>query len=132
MPAGTTYRGGGKGQPQAVVLDASGEAKAEPHVLGPQTPSEKVGAQHSDEGETMTITVYSKPNCVQCTATYRALDKQGVAYSVVDLTVDEGALEYVRSLGHAQAPVVVADDTNWAGFRPDLIRRVAQQAVANG
>ena len=25
----------------------------------------------------MTITVYSKPSCVQCAATYRALDKLG-------------------------------------------------------
>ena len=28
----------------------------------------------------MTITVYTKPACVQCTATYKALDKQGIAY----------------------------------------------------
>ena len=28
----------------------------------------------------MTITVYSKPSCVQCTATYRALDKLGLAF----------------------------------------------------
>ena len=26
----------------------------------------------------MTVTVYSKPACVQCTATYRALDRIGV------------------------------------------------------
>ena len=26
----------------------------------------------------MSITVYTKPACVQCTATYKALDKQGV------------------------------------------------------
>ncbi|MGO7969083.1 glutaredoxin domain-containing protein, partial [Rhizobium ruizarguesonis] len=26
----------------------------------------------------MTITVYSKPACVQCTATYRDLDRLGV------------------------------------------------------
>ncbi|MBV7363104.1 glutaredoxin-like protein NrdH [Actinomycetaceae bacterium TAE3-ERU4] len=81
----------------------------------------------------MTITVYSKPNCVQCTATYRALDKQGAQYTVVDLSQDEKALDYVRSLGHAQAPVVVAGDLNWAGFRPDMIKRVVSQAaVVNG
>ncbi|OKL48521.1 NrdH-redoxin [Boudabousia liubingyangii] len=81
----------------------------------------------------MTITVYSKPNCVQCTATYRALDKQGAQYQVVDLTQDDSAMEFVRSLGHAQAPVVVAGDLNWAGFRPDLIRKVVAQAqVVNG
>ena len=35
---------------------------------------------------TSPVTVYSKPACVQCDATYRALDKHGIAYDVVDLT----------------------------------------------
>ena len=26
------------------------------------------------------ITVYTKPSCVQCTATFRALDKAGISY----------------------------------------------------
>ena len=43
----------------------------------------------------MTVTVYSKPACVQCAATTRALDRQ--------------------------VPVVVAGETHWAGFRPDMI-----------
>ena len=56
----------------------------------------------------MTITVYSKPRCVQCTATYRALDKAGLSYETVDISLDVAALDQVRSLGYAQAPVVVA------------------------
>src|SRR5690606_35206648 len=31
------------------------------------------------------VTVYSKPACVQCDATYRALDKKGIEYTVVDI-----------------------------------------------
>jgi len=73
----------------------------------------------------MPITVYSKPSCVQCTATYRALDSKGVAYEIVDISQDESALEHVRSLGYAQVPVVVAGDKNWAGFRPDMISQLA-------
>jgi len=73
----------------------------------------------------MTVTVYSKPSCVQCTATYRALDSKGVAYEVVDISQDEEALEHVRSLGYAQVPVVIAGDKNWAGFRPDMISQLA-------
>jgi hypothetical protein len=34
--------------------------------------------RNSTEGEIMTVTVYTKPDCVQCNATNRALDKQGV------------------------------------------------------
>lgn len=41
----------------------------------------------------MIVTVYSKPACVQCVATYRALDKQGITYQVVDLTEDAVALQ---------------------------------------
>jgi len=73
----------------------------------------------------MTVTVYSKPSCVQCTATYRALDSKGIDYKIVDLSQDEVALEKVRSLGYAQVPVVIAGDKNWAGFRPDMISQIA-------
>lgn len=67
------------------------------------------------------VTVYSKPACVQCNATYRALDERGVEYEVKDLSQDPEALESVKALGHLSAPVVIAGDRNWAGFRPDLI-----------
>ena len=72
-----------------------------------------------------TVTVYSKPACVQCDATYRALDKNGIPYAIVDLTQDDEALELVRSLGYLQAPVVVAGEKHWFGFRPDQITALA-------
>lgn len=78
----------------------------------------------------MAITVYSKPACVQCTATYRALDKLGVTYDVIDISEDPDARDYVMSLGHLQAPVVVADGHHWSGFRPDLIKAAAERFVA--
>lgn len=73
----------------------------------------------------MTITVYSKPACVQCTATTRALEARGLAYDVIDLTEDEAAMTHVTELGYRQVPVVVAGDAHWAGFRPDLIGQLA-------
>ncbi|ACI56767.1 glutaredoxin-like protein NrdH [Rhizobium sp. BK619] len=69
----------------------------------------------------MSVTVYSKPACVQCTATYRALDRLGVDYDIVDISEDAEALDRVRSLGYMQAPVVIAGERHWAGFRPDMI-----------
>ncbi|GAA1348887.1 glutaredoxin-like protein NrdH [Falsarthrobacter nasiphocae] len=69
----------------------------------------------------MTVTVYTKPACVQCNATYRALDKKGVEYTVIDVTEDSAALEHVRSLGYMQAPVVETENDHWSGFRPDKI-----------
>ncbi|HWL57239.1 MAG TPA: glutaredoxin-like protein NrdH [Paracoccus sp. (in: a-proteobacteria)] len=73
----------------------------------------------------MSITVYSKPACVQCTATTRALDARGLAYDIVDLTEDDAAMQMVASLGYRQAPVVIAGDEHWAGFRPDMIGRLS-------
>ena len=78
----------------------------------------------------MTITVYSKPSCVQCTATYRALDRAGLSYDVVDLSADEQALAQVLELGYQQAPFVFADDEHWAGFRPDRIKATAARVQA--
>ena len=77
----------------------------------------------------MTITIYSQPSCVQCTATYKALDKLGLDYDVVDLSADEAALTDVLATGYQQAPVVVAGDEHWAGFRPDLIKAAAGMAA---
>ncbi|MCT1640943.1 glutaredoxin-like protein NrdH [Dietzia cinnamea] len=73
----------------------------------------------------MTITVYTKHRCVQCDATIKALDKAGLDYELVDLTIDDDARDYVMALGHLQAPVVVTDTDHWAGFRPDRIRSIA-------
>jgi glutaredoxin-like protein NrdH len=69
----------------------------------------------------MSVTVYSKPACVQCTATYRALDRLGVDYEIIDISEDADALDRVRGMGYMQVPVVVAGEHHWAGFRPDMI-----------
>lgn len=71
--------------------------------------------------EAAAITVYSKPACVQCTATTRALDAKGIDYSIVDLTEDAEAMSTVTELGYRQAPVVIAGGDHWSGFRPDRI-----------
>lgn len=75
----------------------------------------------------MTVTVYTKPSCVQCTATYRALDSKGVEYEVVDISEDAAALETVKELGYLQAPVVITDEDHWSGFRPDKIDELANR-----
>jgi glutaredoxin-like protein NrdH len=74
----------------------------------------------------MTVTVYTKPACVQCNATYKALDKQGIAFEKVDISLDSEARDYVMALGYLQAPVVVVGkDNHWSGFRPDRIKALA-------
>ena len=78
----------------------------------------------------MTVTVYTKPACVQCNATYRALDKKGIAYEVVDMSQDPAALERVRALGFMQAPVVITETDSWSGFRPDKIAALEATLVS--
>ena len=83
------------------------------------------------------VTVYSKPSCVQCTATYRALAAKGRKYQVVDVSLDDNALAHIKELGYLQAPVVIPSfdkiviDPNtkerivhWSGFRPDLLEQL--------
>lgn len=69
------------------------------------------------------VTVYSKPSCVQCTATHRKLDENGVEYRVVDISEDADAFAYVKSLNPAymQAPIVVAGEDHWSGFDPNKL-----------
>ena len=74
------------------------------------------------------ITIYSKPNCPQCTATYRKLKSLDLPHESVDVTQDVDALALIRALGYQQAPVVVVKEgeeikEHWSGFRPDLLKK---------
>ena len=79
----------------------------------------------------MSITVYTKPACVQCNATKKALDRAGLDYDTVDISANDEARDYVMALGYVQAPVVEANGEHWSGFRPDRIKALASlQATA--
>lgn len=73
----------------------------------------------------MSVTVYSKPSCVQCKSTYRKLDELNIQYEVIDMSKDTEALEFAKSLGYTGAPVIVDDDdpdNHWYGYRPDKMQ----------
>jgi glutaredoxin-like protein NrdH len=86
------------------------------------------------------ITVYTTPNCSQCTMTKKWLDdpERGNLkgqYNIVDLSQDLQAYEAVKALGYASAPVVVVntngdtkDEQHWYGFRPDMLKEFALNA----
>lgn len=81
----------------------------------------------------LTITVYSQPSCVQCNATYRALDAKGVDYEIVDVTLDAEAHAFILGLNHLRAPVVVVREggnisAHWSGFNPDKLAEWAAEA----
>ncbi|MQL50545.1 glutaredoxin-like protein NrdH [Photorhabdus khanii] len=74
----------------------------------------------------MSITIYSKPDCVQCDATYQALNQRNIPYQIIDLTENQQALAAVHTMGYQQVPVVVAGTQHWSGFHPDKINALSE------
>jgi glutaredoxin-like protein NrdH len=76
------------------------------------------------------ITVYTKPNCSACDATKRALDKEGIDYGLIDVTLNQAAMDKLNSLGVKEMPYVDAGELGtWTGFRYADIKRVAKAKV---
>ena len=71
------------------------------------------------------VVVYTLPACVQCESTKKLLKKNDIAFETVDLSQDETAMTMGKELGYSAAPVVVAGDKHWSGFRPDMISSLA-------
>jgi len=70
----------------------------------------------------MKITVWEKPNCVQCTQTKKEFDKRGIIYSVRRLDRSPKATQRFIELGLQSAPIVETDDRRWSGFRLERIK----------
>lgn len=79
-----------------------------------------------------TLEVNSKKPCVMCDATFRGLDKKGVAYTIGDAK-NEAVRELGISYGVMQAPFVVVRNAageivdTWGGFNPPKIDEWAPQ-----
>lgn len=80
---------------------------------------------------TPTLTVYSKPACMQCTMTVKELEKLGIPYQVKSLQDDPEKVEQFKAAGLLSAPVVVPADGSapWAGFVPEKIHAYAPVAA---
>ncbi|MGQ9453217.1 glutaredoxin-like protein NrdH [Leclercia sp. TB492] len=78
----------------------------------------------------MRIIIYTRNDCVQCHATKRAMESRGVTFEMVNVDLVPDAAETLKAQGFRQLPVVIAGETRWSGFRPDLINRLPQPAQA--
>lgn len=79
-------------------------------------------------GKHVVVTVFTKPNCPQCTFTKKHLDKLNIPARVIDLSQAPDAAEFLKREGFSTLPVVFPADKSvapWAGFRPSLIERLA-------
>ncbi|WP_312227687.1 glutaredoxin-like protein NrdH [Pseudescherichia sp.] len=72
----------------------------------------------------MRINIYTRNDCVQCHATKRAMESRGVEFEMVNIDLDPEAADTLREQGFRQLPVVIAGETSWSGFRPDMINRL--------
>ena len=77
------------------------------------------------------VKVYTKPGCMQCRMTADLLTKRGVQFEYIDISKDVNAASRVTELGFRQLPVVEDGETNWSGFRPDLVQRITTSAAAH-
>lgn len=49
------------------------------------------------------------------------LDEAKVEYKIIDLSENAEAMEMVKGLGYVSAPVVIANNAHWSGFRHGLL-----------
>lgn len=82
------------------------------------------------------ITLYSLPNCVQCGATKKWLDRAGVEYATVMLNESPDDAAAIAELGYKQAPIVIVSngdaetDIHWGGFNPDFLKKYCMEIAA--
>lgn len=73
------------------------------------------------------ITVWTKPNCVQCRLVKHRLTQAGVPYTERDITATAHAtdLAHFKALGYMAAPITEYETTAFPGFVPAEIDRIA-------
>lgn len=73
----------------------------------------------------MKVQLLSLPNCQQCKATARKMDQLGINYEYIDMSENAEMTQKAKELGYMAAPVVIAGEDHWTGYRPDKILALA-------
>ncbi|OYQ66745.1 glutaredoxin-like protein NrdH [Aerococcus sp. 1KP-2016] len=72
------------------------------------------------------VTVYTKPNCMQCNFTKKYLTEKEIEFQTIDVTESAEALAKVKNMGFQAVPVIVAEDQEaFYGFQPDRLAKLA-------
>lgn len=69
----------------------------------------------------MPVIVYSNPNCQACEQTKRFLTVKGVKFESKMISESPEVFALIEEKGYTSAPVVVAGDESWSGFRLDRL-----------
>ena len=85
----------------------------------------------------MVITVYSLPAsiCVKCRAVEISMRRKGIEVVKVEVDKNPKAMAYIKSLGYAEAPVIVVTDgddvlDHWSGFSEEKISALSSLIAA--
>lgn len=70
----------------------------------------------------MTITIYSQPNCFPCRAVKKYLTDRDIPYIELDA---RNHVEYLKTTGHKQSPVVVHDGGDFSGYNVTELAKLA-------
>lgn len=76
------------------------------------------------------VTVYSKPNCVQCEMTKEFLKQNNIEFEEVNVFEEEEALELIKLHGFQRLPVVTRNnsfDFAFSGFQIDLLDELVEK-----
>ena len=63
------------------------------------------------------VIVYSNPNCTACEQTKRFLTVKGIQFESKMIQDSPEVFSLIEEKGYTSAPVVVAGDESWSGFR---------------
>lgn len=72
------------------------------------------------------VTVYSKPNCMQCEFSKKYLKDKGIEFEEINVFEDDEALAMLRDAGYSQMPVVDINGEKHTGFRPEILAKVVK------
>lgn len=85
----------------------------------------------------MLITVYSLPAsvCVKCRAVEITMRRRGIEAVKVRVDQDPEAMEFIKSLGYTEAPVIVVREgdevvDHWSGFSDEKILALKEMVAA--
>ena len=67
------------------------------------------------------VTVYSNPNCQACEQTKRFLTLKEIPFEAKMIQDSPEVFSLIEEKGYASAPVVVAGEDSWSGFRLDTL-----------
>jgi glutaredoxin-like protein NrdH len=73
------------------------------------------------------VIVYSNPNCTACEQTKRFLTLKKIPFEAKMISESPEVFSLIEEKGYASAPVVVAGEDSWSGFKLDKLNGLVKE-----